>query len=172
LHNVYRHGTHPWEASVSLLPFVILVSAATIWLYHCSEIFVGGSYLGFYLGFGFTFASLVARVIVAHVTHLPFPRPLPANFLSLPYVIVTACMATFPQQIQTLTKGYLTPEQLDVSRNSVVWCWAILAAAEYAWYAYRVTREVCNFLDIWCLTIKHHKVDENGNDLAKKKKSN
>jgi hypothetical protein len=170
LFNVYTHGTRPWKASVSLLPYTILVAASTLWLYHCNEIFVDGDYLGFYLGFGFTFASLVARIIVAHVTHLPFPGPVPAYFLSLPYVVVVSTVACFSDMILEHSAGYLSVAQLDVSRGSVIWFWAVLACSEYVWYAYRVCTEVCGYLDIWCLVIKHPKVDNRGKEISKKAK--
>ena len=97
-------------------------------------------------------AYSVGQIIVAHLTKSRFPF---YNVLVLP--LLFAVLDSIGPYLLLLTKVLGWPSALgnDVYQVAFVFCCLGLAIGVYGSFVVDVIFTICDYLDIWCLTIKH-----------------
>ncbi|KAJ1988193.1 hypothetical protein H4R33_002525 [Dimargaris cristalligena] len=150
IHNVFearRQARLPiLPALVSFLPFVFASTMAYLWL-DASTGLLTQHLVAFFAFVTFGFGYTVGRMIVAHVTKASFPI---FNMMFIP-ILVGAVNANLAQR----GLPHLFP--LAQEHYYVYFCVAY-AVVVYLHFAMTVINQICQYLDIWCLTIKHKKV--------------
>jgi len=115
-------------------------------------------------------AYSVGQIIVAHLTKSQFPF---YNVLVLP--LLFAVLDSVGPYLLRLTKILGWPSALgnDVYQVAFVFCCLGLAIGVYGSFVIDVIFTICDYLDIWCLTIKHpyQPVRENAKGSAKDSKT-
>jgi len=97
-------------------------------------------------------AYSVGQIIVAHLTNSRFPFD---NVLMLPLAFGVAD-SVGPHLLQRLTVvGWPSALGNDVYQVAFVFCSLGLAIGVYGSFVVDVIYTICDYLDIWCLTIKH-----------------
>jgi len=97
-------------------------------------------------------AYSVGQIIVAHLTKSPFPF---YNVLVLP--LLYGVLDSVGPYLLRYTKIFGWPSALgnDVYQVAFVFCCLGLAIGVYGSFVIDVIFAICDYLDIWCLTIKH-----------------
>ena len=159
-----ERGEQAREALLGLLPFfstwllivAYLMLQPTI-LYHHLVPFI------FYVGI--VNAYSVGQIITAHLVVLDFPYQ---NILSLPLIYgVFDSLGPFMQQ--KFGVGWPSALGDDIYQVAFVFLCLGLAVGVYGSFVVDVIVTICDYLDIWCLQIKHPKA-ENTDGKAKKVK--
>lgn len=107
-------------------------------------------------------AYSVGRIIVSHLTKSRFPR---TNIVMLPLIFGVGD-SIGPVLYRWFGVGWPSALGHDVYQVSFMFMCFGLAVGVYASFVVDVIYTICDYLDIWCLTIKYPKVDRYGNDLA------
>jgi ethanolaminephosphotransferase len=110
----------------------------------------------FVLYVGLVNAYSVGQMITAHLTKSPFPM---TNVLVLPLVFgVTDSLGPFLHE----HAGFGWPSALGDGQYQVAFMFSCLglAVGVYGSFVVDVIVTICDYLDIWCLTIKHPYVPE------------
>jgi len=107
-------------------------------------------------------------MIVAHLTKSRFPF---GNVLVLP-LIYGVFDSLGPVFIKVFGAGWPSALGDSVYQVAFVFCCLGLAIGVYGSFVIDVILAICDYLDIWCLTIKHPYVEESGttNGKAEKKR--
>lgn len=132
-------------ALAGLLPF-FLSSGITFTFAYLNPSIVYKSCIPFMFYVGTSLAYSVGLIITAHVTHAEFPY-------FTPYFLL------FPMIGAILLNHKVGPQEAVI----VVWMSLGLAIGVYGSFIVDVIGDITEHLDIWCLTIKHPKVDEKKN---------
>ena len=146
-------GEEPTTALKGLAPFA--VSWIAIVIYLALQPIIRTEHLvpfAFYVGL--INAYSVGQIIVAHLTHSPFPYH---NVLVLPmaYGIVDSIGPLLQKYIGT---GWPSALGNDVYQVAFALMCVGLAVGVYGSFVVDVIVTICDYMDIWCLTIKHPKV--------------
>lgn len=128
-------------ALAGLLPF-FLSSFITFTFAYLNPTIVYKSCIPFMFFVGTCLAYSVGLIITAHVTHAAFPY-------FTPYFLL------FPMIIAILFSHQVGPDEAV----AVVWVSLGLAVGVYGSFIVDVIGDITTHLDIWCLTIKHPKID-------------
>ncbi|ORX91021.1 hypothetical protein K493DRAFT_356123 [Basidiobolus meristosporus CBS 931.73] len=96
---------------------------------------------------GCSFGYMAGRIILAHVTKAPFPFP---HRVYIP-LILGSLKAPLPAYFNW---NSLFPMEYEYHYILLALAYSI---AIYAHFAISVICEVCDYFDIWCLSIKHPK---------------
>jgi ethanolaminephosphotransferase len=133
---------------LGLVPYFAGSALAYLWLLASPTILT--EYLvPFMLYTGITLGYIVGQIILAHVTDSKFP------FFSIVYIplVLGVINAAFPA---------LFDVEIIPTSHEYIYVYVCLGIAVliYAHFAYSVIREICNFLDIYCLRIKPKPRDE------------
>lgn len=115
-------------------------------------------------------AYSVGQVITAHLVKLPFPY---WNVLALPlgYGVIDS-LGPILQEHVGWASGWPSALGNDVYQVAFMFCMLGTAIGVYGSFVVDVIVTICDYLDIWCLTIKHPYVEgeeANGNGNAAKK---
>ncbi|XDG07826.1 hypothetical protein ABKA04_007441 [Annulohypoxylon sp. FPYF3050] len=117
-------------------------------------------------------AYSVGQVITAHLVKLPFPY---WNVLALPlgYGVIDS-LGPILQEHVGWASGWPSALGNDVYQVAFMFCMLGTAIGVYGSFVVDVIVTICDYLDIWCLTIKHPYVEGeeangNGNGSAAKK---
>ncbi|KAI1211866.1 Choline/ethanolaminephosphotransferase [Annulohypoxylon truncatum] len=113
-------------------------------------------------------AYSVGQVITAHLVKLPFPY---WNVLALPlgYGVIDSLGPVLQEHVGWAS-GWPSALGADVYQVSFMFCMLGMAIGVYGSFVVDVIVTICDYLDIWCLTIKHPYVEgkEANGDGAKK----
>ena len=135
-------GLLPFFAAWTLIPAYLYLQPVI--LYHHLVPFV------FFVGL--INAYSVGQIIVAHLTKARFPFD---NVLTLPLAFGVAD-SVGPYLLQQLrVVGWPSALGSDVYQVAFVFCSLGLAIGVYGSFVVDVIYTICDYLDIWCLTIKH-----------------
>lgn len=156
-------GDRSRYALLGLVPFFSIWSMIVAYLYlqpnilHCHLI-------PFALFAGVVNAYSVGQIITAHLVHLQFPF---FNVLGLP--LIFGIVDSVGPSIQKYF-GFGWPSALGDGVYQVAFMFMMLGTAVgvYGSFVVDVIVTICDYLDIWCLTIKHPMVDA----LEKKRREN
>ncbi|KAI0839551.1 Choline/ethanolaminephosphotransferase [Hypoxylon sp. FL0890] len=117
---------------------------------------------------GLVNAYSVGQVITAHLVKLPFPY---WNVLALPLAWgVIDSLGPILQSHFGWASGWPSALGTDVYQVAFMFCMLGMAIGVYGSFVVDVIVTICDYLDIWCLTIKHPYVDVA--EQANGKKSN
>ncbi|KAK8201967.1 Phosphotransferase [Zalaria obscura] len=155
----------PWDALLGLLPFVAAWVLIPIYLY-LHPIILHAHLIPFVLYVGLINAYSVGQMIVAHLTKSRFPMH---NVLLLP--LLFAILDSFGPVLVDVSGGLLGwPSALgeDVYQVAFMFLCLGLAVGVYGSFVVDVIVAICDYLDIWCLTIKHPYTPETEETEGKK----
>lgn len=147
-------GDRSRGALLGLTPFFGIWALIVPYLYLNPDILYN-HLVPFVLFAGLVNAYSVGQMITAHLVKLPFPY---WNVLGLPLAIgVIDSLGPFVQQ----RYGYGWPSALgdDVYQTAFVFLMLGTALGVYGSFVVDVIVTICDYLDIWCLTIKHPYVE-------------
>ncbi|OTA62859.1 Choline/ethanolaminephosphotransferase [Hypoxylon sp. EC38] len=106
---------------------------------------------------GLVNAYSVGQVITAHLVKLPFPY---WNVLALPLAWgVVDSLGPLLQSHLGWASGWPSALGTDVYQVAFMFCMLGMAIGVYGSFVVDVIVTICDYLDIWCLTIKHPYVD-------------
>ncbi|KAI5860753.1 Choline/ethanolaminephosphotransferase [Durotheca rogersii] len=121
---------------------------------------------------GLVNAYSVGRIITAHLVHLPFPYD---NILGLPLAWgVLDSLGPVLRSRVGWASGWPSALGDGVYQVAFLFCLLGAAAGVYGSFVVDVIVTICDYLDIWCLTIKHPYVEggqANGNGKEKGEKA-
>lgn len=133
-------------ALTGVIPFVLFYVSLVIWASSSTYILHTYLLLPFTLTVGFSVALSVGRIITAHVTSQKFPVTNP--------LMVYPTLAVVIQIVGV--KGWGWDPLKTVS--ALVWLGFGLTMAVYGFFVAELIIEITTYLDIYCLRIKHQKV--------------
>lgn len=156
----------PYIALAGYLPFLYQWTLVPIYLYLQPTILYQ-HLIPFIIYVGLINAYAVGRIIVAHLLQGPFPYH---NILLLPLFcgVVDSAGPWLQNHI-----GIGWPSALGDGMYQVAFLFLSLglAVGVYGSFVVDVIFAICDYLDIWCLTIKHVRVDsKTGKEIGKEKK--
>lgn len=162
------NGDRSRGALLGLVPFFSVWALIVAYLYLVPNI-RHHHLIPFALFAGFVNAYSVGQMITAHLVHLDFPF---FNVLGLP--LVWGVVDSMGPILQTKF-GFGWPTALgdDVYQVAFIFLLLGLSVGVYGSFVVDVIVTICDYLDIWCLTIKHPFVDPlskvNGNGQKSQK---
>lgn len=159
-------GDRSRGALIGLLPFFAIWSLVVAYLYLQPDILYH-HLVPFVLFAGLVNAYSVGQMITAHLVKLPFPY---WNVLGVPLALgVIDSLGPYLQE----TVGFGWPSALgsDVYQVAFVFLMLGTALGVYGSFVVDVIVTICDYLDIWCLTIKHPYVEESNGSLMTGKTS-
>ncbi|GJN81365.1 hypothetical protein PLIIFM63780_004898 [Purpureocillium lilacinum] len=159
-------GDRSRGALLGLLPFFGMWVLIVMYLFLNEDI-LHNHLVPFVLFAGLVNAYSVGQMITAHLTKMRFPY---WNVLGVPLVFgVIDSLGPFLQQ----RYGFGWPSSIGDGEYQVGFVFLMFGTAlgVYGSFAVDVIVTICDYLDIWCLTIKHH-YDESGNPLSNGKTKN
>lgn len=154
-------GQRTRVALLGLLPFLTAWTLIPTYLY-LQPLILHNHLVPFTFLVGIINAYSVGQMIVAHLTKTKFPM---GNVLILPFI--AAIGDSLGPILSKKTNGLIGwPSALgnDVYQVAFVFCTLGLAIGVYGSFVVDVIYTICDYLDIWCLKIKHPMV----NPLEKK----
>lgn len=139
-----QKGKSPLSAISGLLPFLASSGLAYLWIEASPSIF-STCLVPFTIFFGFGVAYNVGLIILAHLIKAPFP------FFNRIYVplLIGALNANMPL---LFNKAPFFQGQREVE---FIYMCMVYAVGFYFYYSISVITEICNYFDIYCLSIKH-----------------
>ena len=154
-------GEDPYRALKGLLPIAVTWTLIPIYLALQPRI-LNHHLIPFVFYAGLINAYSVGQMIVAHLVKAKYPYK---NILILPltWAVVDSLgpkLGLFPSALGS-----------DIYQVSFVFLCVGLAFGVYGSFVHDVITTICDYLDIWCLTIKHPHVEgqENGKEVKKSK---
>ncbi|EHA46412.1 hypothetical protein MCOR27_001037 [Pyricularia oryzae] len=154
-------GDRSRYALVGLLPFFGTWSCILAYLFLQPNI-RQGHLVPFALFAGIVNAYSVGQIITAHLVHLKFPY---TNVLTLP-LAWGVVDSLGPWLLSTFGFGWPSALGDGVYQVAFMFCLLGMAIGVYGSFVVDVIVTICDYLDIWCLTIKHPYVE--GQDNGKK----
>ncbi|KAL6857999.1 Phosphotransferase [Amphichorda felina] len=157
-------GERSFGALFGLVPFFSIWAMIGAYLFLQPDI-LHNHLVPFMLFAGVVNAYSVGRMITAHLAKLPFPF---FNMLGLPLVFgVVDSLGPFLEK----HAGFGWPSVLGDGVYQVAYVFLLLGVAigVYGSFVVDVIVTICDYLDIWCLTIKHPYVPEQNGKLNGKK---
>jgi ethanolaminephosphotransferase len=166
---------HPF---LGLLPFAITWALVVVYLVLQPEI-LHSHLVPFVFFVGLINAYSVGQMITAHVSHLPFPY---YNVMVLPLTWgVVDSLGPLLQRLEPTVASLLFgssdppsyfklgwPSALGdgVYQVAYMFCMLGMAVGVYGSFVVDVIVTICDYLDIWCLTIKHPYVEGQSSNKA------
>jgi ethanolaminephosphotransferase len=147
-------GERTRHALLGLIPFFGIWTLVVAYLYLQPNI-LHNHLVPFALFAGFVNAYSVGQMITAHLVKLPFPY---WNVLGLPLAF-GVIDSLGPYLIQHVGFGWPSALGDDVYQVAFVFLMLGTALGVYGSFVVDVIVTICDYLDIWCLTIKHPYVD-------------
>lgn len=155
-----ERGQDPYKPLLGLLPMIITWTLIPAYL-ALNPVILHHHLIPFVIFAGLVNAYSVGQMIVAHIAKARFPYQ---NVLILPLAWAVADSLG--------PKLGLWPSALgnDTYQVAFVFLCLGLALGVYGSFVHDVITTICDYLDIWCLTIKHHYVEGKQDGEAKKLK--
>jgi ethanolaminephosphotransferase len=140
----------PIPALYGLAPFFLTWTVMPLYLY-LQPVILRQHLVPFVFYVGIVNAYSVGQMIVTHLTKSPFPM---TNVLVLP-LIVGVIDSLGPVLTEHVGVGW--PSALGDAQYQVAYMFSCLglAVGVYGSFVVDVIVTICDYLDIWCLTIKH-----------------
>ncbi|KAI1801708.1 Choline/ethanolaminephosphotransferase [Daldinia bambusicola] len=143
-------------ALLGLLPFASVWALVVAYL-HLQPVVRTQHIVPFALFAGFVNAYSVGQVITAHLVKLPFPY---WNVLALPLAYgVVDSLGPVLQSHFGWASGWPSALGDGVYQVAFMFCMLGIAIGVYGSFVVDVIVTICDYLDIWCLTIKHPYVE-------------
>lgn len=158
-------GDRSRYALVGLLPFFGTWATILAYLFLQPNI-LHGHLVPFVMFAGIVNAYSVGQIITAHLVHLRFPY---TNVLTLP-LAWGVVDSLGPWLLSTFGAGWPSALGDGVYQVAFMFCLLGMAIGVYGSFVVDVIVTICDYLDIWCLTIKHPYVEgdqQNGNGNKK-----
>lgn len=158
-----QRGERARHALLGLLPFFVSWSLIVAYL-ALQPMILNQHLVPFVLYVGLVNAYSVGQMITAHLTKSPFPYQ---NVLVLP-LIYGVLDSAGPLLLEEVGFGW--PSSLGDGVYQVAFMFTCLGLAfgVYASFVVDVIVTICDYLDIWCLTIKHPWTEETEQSGSKK----
>lgn len=143
-----RQNLPLWPVFLEWIPMAVFTASCAAWLGSPYSILLRENHLlVFCLTLSFVFGRLTTKIILHHLTHLPFPY----GTVSLVPLAIGGIMAWLP------LFGY-DPVSPTFERW-YIYGYLVFAMVQYFVWAVRVINRICEVLDINCLTIKKRQPD-------------
>ncbi|PKY07815.1 Choline/ethanolaminephosphotransferase [Aspergillus campestris IBT 28561] len=152
-----KRGQDPVKPLYGLLPIVVVWALVSAYLYMQPTILEQYT-VPFALFVGMVNAYSVGRMITAHLTKTDFPY---FNVLLVPLALAVVDSLG---QVVGLWPGVLNDEPRQIA---FMFACLGLSIGTYGSFIYDIITTICDYIDIWCLRIKHPYV-EGANGTAKK----
>lgn len=152
IHARRSRGQRARIALLGLLPFFTAWTLIPIYLYFQPTI-RHHHLVPFVFFAGLINAYSVGQIIVAHLTKARFPHHKNVLILPLVYGVVDSIGPYLLEK--TGFVGWPSALGSDVYQVAYVFCCLGLAIGVYGSFVFDVVYTICDYLDIWCLTIKH-----------------
>ncbi|KIW00995.1 uncharacterized protein PV09_07514 [Verruconis gallopava] len=163
-------GKRTRVALLGLLPFFATWTLISIYL-ALQPVILHHHLVPFMFFTGLINAYSVGQMIVAHLTQSPYPY---GNVLMYP-MLYGVIDSIGPVLLEKFGFGWPSALGYDTYQVAFVFCCLGLAVGVYGSFIFDVITTICDYLDIWCLTIKHPWTgddnDANGSVKADGKKS-
>ncbi|KLU91776.1 ethanolaminephosphotransferase [Magnaporthiopsis poae ATCC 64411] len=143
-------GDRSRYALVGLLPFFGTWATIVAYLFLQPNI-LHGHLVPFVMFAGIVNAYSVGQIITAHLVHLRFPY---TNVLTLP-LAWGVVDSLGPWLLSTFGFGWPSALGDGVYQVAFMFCLLGMAIGVYGSFVVDVIVTICDYLDIWCLTIKH-----------------
>ncbi|KAF3907859.1 hypothetical protein ABW20_dc0104662 [Dactylellina cionopaga] len=147
-------GLRVRPALLGLAPFFALWILIPTWLY-VQPVILHNHLIPFMFFIGASFAYQVGLIITAHLTKSAFPY---FNVLLIPIFLGTMD-SLGPFLTENFGFGWPSPLGPEYEIPFVFLCLGC-AYGVYGSFVFDVVMNICDYLDIWCLTIKHKKTEE------------
>lgn len=161
-----ERGEHARGALLGLVPFFAAWGLIVAYLMLQPNI-LHHHLVPFVFYVGLINAYSVGQIITAHLVVMDFPYQ---NVLELP-LIYGVLDSLGPKLQQLIGVGWPSALGDDVYQVAFVFTCLGLAVGVYGSFVVDVIVSICDYLDIWCLTIKHPATAENDGKDKKKKKT-
>jgi ethanolaminephosphotransferase len=150
---------------LGLAPFVLTWILVPLYLSLNTEV-LHHHIIPFIFFIGLLNALSVGQIIIAHLIKAPFPY---LNILIAPlaFAVVDSLGPLFQKYLGV---GWPTALGQDQYQVAFVFLCLGMALGVYGAFVVDVIRAICDYLDIWCLTIKHPWTAEDEEREAKKAK--
>jgi len=150
MHARRARGQRTRVALLGLLPFVATWTLIAIYL-SLQPVILNHHLVPFMFFAGLINAYSVGQMIVAHLTKSRYPY---GNILMLP--MLYGCIDSLgPVLLEKFGVGWPSALGYDTYQVAFVFCCLGLAVGVYGSFVFDVITTICDYLDIWCLTIKH-----------------
>lgn len=136
---------------LGLLPFIFQTGINLLWL-HAQPAILNRHLLSFMVYYGLSFAYLVGLLIVSHI--LKAPELFPYWNVLLGWSIIGLA----DSYIEVLSLGYIKQplfQSSEANASKFVWISILVAGLVYSYFVIDVILDVCDYLNINCLTIKN-----------------
>jgi ethanolaminephosphotransferase len=155
-----ERGQDPYKPLLGLLPIAITWTLIPAYL-ALNPVILHHHLIPFVLFAGLVNAYSVGQMIVAHLAKAPFPYQ---NVLIVPLALAVADSLA--------PRLGLWPSALgdDIYQVAFVFLCLGLSLGVYGSFVHDVITTICDYLDIWCLTIKHPYVEGKQDGEVKKSK--
>ena len=169
-------GDRSRYALVGLVPFFL--TWVLVIAYLCLQPNILHNHLvPFVIFAGIVNAYSVGQMITAHLVKLEFPY---YNILVIPlaYAVIDSLGPVLQRSTHVSWLGWPSALGDDVYQVAYMFCMLGIATGVYGSFVVDVIVTICDYLDIWCLTIKHPYVEgqenghANGNTNGHAKKTN
>ena len=157
LHARHARGQRTRIALLGLVPFFVTWTLVPAYLYM-QPVILTSHLIPFVFFVGLINAYSVGQIIVAHLTKSRFPF---GNVLILPLLfgVVDSIGPILLKYVPGGIVGWPSALGGDVYQVAFVFCCLGLAIGVYGSFVVDVIVAICDYLDIWCLTIKHPYVE-------------
>jgi ethanolaminephosphotransferase len=157
-------GDHSRYALLGLVPFFVTWIFIVAYLY-LQPLILHNHLVPFVMFAGLVNAYSVGQMITAHLVKLAFPY---WNVLVIPLAIgVVDSLGPVLQSKVGWASGWPSALGNDMYQVGFMFCMLGMAIGVYGSFVVDVIVTICDYLDIWCLTIKHPKdLEQNGTAKA------
>lgn len=145
-----KRGEYPQEALLGLVPFFASWGLIAAYL-ALQPTILRDHLIPFVLYAGLINAYSVGQMITAHLTKSPFPYQ---NIVALP-LVYGVLDSLGPVLLEKFNFGWYSSLGDGVYQVAFMFTCLGLAFGIYASFVVDVIVTICDYLDIWCLTIKH-----------------
>ncbi|KLJ13081.1 ethanolaminephosphotransferase [Blastomyces silverae] len=166
MHIRRQRNLNVYKPLLGLLPAVATWLLVTVYL-HLQPSVREKHLVPFAMYAGLINAYSVGQMIIAHLVKKGFPY---WNVLLLPLVVGVVDGVCGSQEYLGLWEGSLlfgSGKDGEVYQVAFVFCSLGLAVGVYGSFVFDVITTICDYLDIWCLTIKHPYVEGAATEPAK-----
>ncbi|KAI8912203.1 hypothetical protein PhCBS80983_g00199 [Powellomyces hirtus] len=133
------------EAMSQIAPFGVYMAAIYAWLASPASFILGHHTVAFVMATGLVFGRIATAIILAHVTHMPYPT----YWKLLTPMLIGATLATLPVIFQSGPIWSSTTEAI------YLYLFLAYAVASYLHWAVSVIDRFCTHLGIQCLRIPY-----------------
>ncbi|KAG7100139.1 hypothetical protein E1B28_001919 [Marasmius oreades] len=161
---VRKSGKSVYPPLLGLLPFLFSAAIQIAWLSHPeldhSAIIYSPLFIPFLCAWGLQFAHTVGRMILAHVTSMPFPL---WNWIWI-WSIIGALDVNLPRLIG---RGPILQSN-DRNMAIFVYLTLVVSLVAYGRFCTLVIRDITNYLGIACFTVRKKDADGQWRDASKR----